>query len=46
MRDKKNSDSSCLKHGVVVGARQAGLRFFQEMLIYWDFPTQPSLLFT
>ncbi len=30
---------------VVVGARRTGLSF-QKLLIYWDFHTQPSLVFT
>ncbi len=42
----KKGDLSGFEHGMIVGARRAGLRFFPKLLIYWDFYTQPSLAFT
>ncbi len=41
----KKGDLCDFEHGMVVGARQAGLNF-QKLLIYWDFHAQPSLGFT
>ncbi len=41
----QKGDLSDFDHGMVVGARRAGLAF-QKLLICWDFSTQPSLGFT
>ncbi len=41
----KKGDLSDFERGMVVGARRADLSI-SKLLIYWDFHTQPSLVFT
>jgi len=41
----KKGDLNDFEHGMVIGARWAGLSVVQKLLIYWDFHAQPSLRF-